>query len=97
VLDAADNAALVEAMTRAVEGELGRLFTTGARVPGILTAGKSGTAELDGGQRPHSWFIGFAPADAPVVAIAVVVEGGGRGGERASPLAGQLLRAYFGR
>jgi peptidoglycan glycosyltransferase len=97
VIDAAHNAALVEAMTRAVEGELGRLFTTGARVPGILTAGKSGTAELDGGQRPHSWFIGFAPADAPVVAIAVVVEGGGRGGERASPLAGQMLRAYFGR
>ena len=49
------------------------------------TAGKSGTAELGGEGEPHSWFIGFAPADAPTVAIAVIVEQGGRGGERAAP------------
>jgi penicillin-binding protein A len=79
------------AMQRAVEGELGRLFTPGADVPGVEVAGKSGTAELDGGATPHAWFIGFAPVDNPVVAIAVVVEGGGRGGERAAPLAGRML------
>jgi peptidoglycan glycosyltransferase len=95
ILDASANAVLVEAMTRAVEGNDGRLFTGGARVPGILTAGKSGTAEIGGGGEPHSWFIGFAPADAPTVAIAVVVEEGGRGGTRAAPLAGRMLRAYF--
>jgi peptidoglycan glycosyltransferase len=95
VLDPASNAAIVEAMTRAVEGEWGQLFTEGAKVPGVLTAGKSGTAQLGGSGEPHSWFIGFAPADAPTVAIAVVVEQGGRGGERASPLAGRMLRAYF--
>ncbi len=95
VLDAAQNAAVVEAMTRAVEGEWGRLFTAGAKVPGVLTAGKSGTAQLGGTGEPHSWFIGFAPADAPTVAIAVLVEEGGRGGQRAAPLAGRMLRAYF--
>jgi len=95
ILEASSNAVIVEAMTRAVEGIHGRLFTEGARVPGILTAGKSGTAELGGQGEPHSWFIGFAPADAPTVAIAVVVEKGGRGGERAAPLAGRMLRAYF--
>ena len=61
------------------------------------TAGKSGTAELGGKGEPHSWFIGFAPVDNPTVAIAVLVERGGRGGERAAPLAGEphgaLLRA----
>jgi peptidoglycan glycosyltransferase len=95
VLDSTSNAAIVEAMTRAVEGEYGRLFTEGAKVPGILTAGKSGTAQIGGNGEPHSWFIGFAPANAPTVAVAVIVEKGGRGGERAAPLAGTMLRAYF--
>jgi peptidoglycan glycosyltransferase len=95
VIDASTNAAIVEAMTAAVEGELGGQFTEGAKVPGVLTAGKSGTAQLGGDGEPHSWFIGFAPADAPTVAIAVIVERGGRGGERASPLAGRMMQAYF--
>jgi peptidoglycan glycosyltransferase len=83
------------AMTLAVEGRYGRLFTSGAKVPGVLTAGKSGTAEIGGSGEPHSWFIGFAPADHPTVAIAVVVENGGSGASRASPIAGKLLQAYF--
>jgi penicillin-binding protein A len=82
-------------MVQAVEGDLGRQFTSGAKVPGVTTAGKSGTAELGGEGEPHSWFIGFAPAENPEVAIAVLVERGGRGGERAAPLAGSLLSTYF--
>ena len=78
-------------MQGAVEGSIGRQFTTGAKVPGIPTAGKSGTAELGGSGAPHSWFIGFAPVDHPQVAIAVIVERGGRGGARAAPLAGDLM------
>ncbi|MDQ3128081.1 MAG: penicillin-binding protein 2 [Chloroflexota bacterium] len=88
-------AALQAAMQRAVESSIGRQFTSGAKVPGIPTAGKSGTAELGGSGAPHSWFIGFAPVDNPTVAIAVLVERGGRGGERAAPLAGNLLELYF--
>ena len=64
-------------------------------MPGVPTAGKSGTAELGGSGEPHSWFIGFAPVENPKVAIAVLVEQGGRGGERAAPLAGSLLQRYF--
>jgi peptidoglycan glycosyltransferase len=82
-------------MQQAVEGDFGQQFTAGAKVPGVSTAGKSGTAELGGRGEPHSWFIGFAPVDHPKVAIAVLVERGGRGGERAAPLAGDLMARYF--
>ncbi|HYC07612.1 MAG TPA: penicillin-binding transpeptidase domain-containing protein [Candidatus Binatia bacterium] len=95
VLSAADDAVVKQAMMQAVEGKYGRLFTTGAAVPGIPTAGKSGTAQLGGTGEPHSWFIGFAPVDHPQIAIAVLVEHGGRGGSRASPLAGQLMKLFF--
>ena len=76
-------------MVQAVEGPLGQQFTTGAKVPGVTTAGKSGTAELGGSGEPHSWFIGFAPAESPTVAIAVLVEQAGRGAEVAAPIAGR--------
>jgi penicillin-binding protein A len=95
VMAAADAATVQAAMQAAVEGDVGRQFTTGAAVPGVPTAGKSGTAELGGSGEPHSWFIGFAPVENPRVAIAVLVEQGGRGGERAAPLGGSLLRRYF--
>jgi peptidoglycan glycosyltransferase len=95
IISEPEAAAINAAMVRAVEGTLGRQFTPGADVPGITTAGKSGTAELGGSGEPHSWFIGFAPANDPEIAIAVLVERGGRGAERAVPLAGSLLRTYF--
>jgi peptidoglycan glycosyltransferase len=79
------------AMQRAVEGALGRQFTSGAKIPGVPTAGKSGTAQLGGSGEPNSWFIGFAPANAPRIAIAIIVEQGGRGAERAAPMAGDLM------
>ena len=95
VMSVDDARAIQAAMEQAVEGPLGRQYTTGAAVPGIPTAGKSGTAQLGGTGEPHSWFIGFAPVDHPKVAIAVLVEQGGRGGARAAPLAGSLLAKYF--
>ena len=48
---AADAQAIQAAMQQAVEGDLGRQFTAGAKVPGVPTAGKSGTAELGGSRR----------------------------------------------
>ncbi len=95
VIPAADAQAISAAMVQAVEGPLGRQFTTGAKVPGITTAGKSGTAELGGTGEPHSWFIGFAPAEAPTVVIAVIVERAGRGAEVAAPIAGDLMTRYL--
>ncbi len=95
VIAGGDAQAIQVAMQRAVEGPIGRQFTSGAKVTGVPTAGKSGTAELGGSGEPHSWFIGFAPVENPKVAIAVLVEQGGRGGERAAPLAGTMLTKYF--
>ena len=82
------------AMRLAVSGEIGRVYTSGASVRDLAVAGKSGTAELDPGSSPHSWFIGFAPYEDPQVAIAVLVEGSGGGSVKASPLAGDLFRAW---
>ena len=95
VLSSSDAEAIAVAMQAAVEGDLGQHFTSGAKVPGVPTAGKSGTAELGGTGEPHSWFIGFAPADAPTVAIAVLVEQGGRGAEAAAPIAGDMMARYL--
>lgn len=95
VLSAADARTIREAMVQAVEGRLGRRFTSGATVAGVTVAGKSGTAELGGSGEPHSWFIGFAPAEDPEVVIAVLVEQAGRGGEVAAPIAGQLLSSWL--
>jgi peptidoglycan glycosyltransferase len=68
-----------------------------AAVPGYTVAGKTGTAETADGRPPHAWFIGFAPAEAPRYAIAVIVENGGNlgdeatGGRVAAPVAGNVL------
>jgi penicillin-binding protein 2 len=65
-----------------------------ARVPGVRVAGKTGTAQNPHGQ-DHALFVCFAPADSPVVAVAVVVENAGHGGSVAAPRAGALLRRMF--
>ncbi len=58
---------------------------------GIEIGGKTGTAQLGGSQRPHAWFVGFAPADAPRVAVAVLVVNGGEGSAVAAPIGGRVL------
>lgn len=68
----------------------------GVSIPGVSVAGKTGTAEAGDGTS-HAWFIAFAPAEEPKVAVAVVVEGGGQGGVVASPIAGAVIRAVLGR
>ena len=95
VLSPTDARIIGDAMRLAVEGEFGRRLAGGAKVPGVPTAGKSGTAQLGGEADPHSWFIGFAPADDPQVAIAVIVEHGGAGAQRAVPMAGELMDFYL--
>ncbi|KYO68007.1 peptidoglycan D,D-transpeptidase FtsI family protein [Thermovenabulum gondwanense] len=65
-----------------------------ARMKDIKVAGKTGTAENPHGE-PHSWFIGFAPAQDPAIAIAVIVENGGSGGKVAAPIAREIIEYYF--
>ncbi|MEX1103067.1 MAG: penicillin-binding transpeptidase domain-containing protein, partial [Dehalococcoidia bacterium] len=68
----------------------------GVQIPGVKVGGKTGTAE-SGQDTSHAWFIAFAPADDPVIAVAVVVENGGQGGVVASPIAGTVIRAALAR
>jgi penicillin-binding protein 2 len=79
-----------KAMREVVDGGTGWL----AGVYGIEVAGKTGTAQNPHGE-DHAWFIGFAPYENPVVAIAVIVENGGGGGAVAAPLANLILEKYF--
>ena len=97
VMTAEHAAVLQDAMVQAVEGRFAGAYAGGAKVRGVKTAGKSGTAQLGPGQSPHSWFVGFAPAAAPRIAIAVVVENAGSGSEHAVPLAGRLMTDWLRR
>ncbi len=65
-----------------------------AKLKGIDTCGKTGTAQNPHGDE-HSWFIGFAPFDNPKIVVAVIVENAGRGSEVAAPIAGQIFEQYF--
>jgi peptidoglycan glycosyltransferase len=68
-----------------------------AALPNVAVAGKTGTAEVGGGADHHAWFIGFAPYEAPRVAVAVVVEHGGDGTAVAGPIAREVLAAALRR
>lgn len=66
-----------------------------AKINGIDVAGKTGTAEVGEGIAPHSWFIAFAPADDPKIAIAVIAENGEIGGGKAAAIAKEVISSYF--
>lgn len=81
---------LTEMMTSVVENGSGRA----AQIRGVGVAGKTGTAENSGPD--HNWFIGFAPAAEPRIAVAVFVRnGGGTGGDTSAPIARQVIQAYL--
>ena len=83
-----ETAANVTAMMVAV---VQRGTGTPARLPHVSVAGKTGTATNPLG-RSHSWFVAFAPADHPRVAVAIVVENVGYGATYAAPIARDVLR-----
>jgi len=70
---------------------------TAARIPGVTVAGKTGTAEVGRDAQTHAWFIAFAPAEDPEVAVAIVLENAGTGGRVAAPRARQVLEAALAR
>lgn len=98
---------LTDALVQAVQGPTG----TGARarVPGVQVAGKTGTTqvvsldavgkfaagEIPMRLRDHALFAAFAPAEAPEIVVAVVVEHGESGGRTAAPIARAVLERYF--
>jgi penicillin-binding protein 2 len=86
--------AIRRGMTDAVNAPGGTAWR--ARVAGVDVAGKTGTAQNPHGE-DHADFISYAPAEAPRLAVAVVVENGGEGGLTAAPIAKRLYEVYFGK
>ncbi len=79
-----------------------------AAVKGRDVCGKTGTAQVVSSKlkdsmgdnvpeeyKEHSWFVCFAPKDNPEIALAVLVEHGGHGGESAAPIAKKILERFF--
>ena len=97
-LTPANAAILTQMMVAVVEGGTG----TAAQIPGVAVAGKTGTAQHGDGADPHAWFVSFAPAEAPRVAVAVIVLDGGSlgseatGGQVAAPIAKAVMEAGLG-
>ena len=94
VMSEKEAAILQEMMVLVVNGGTGR------RLSGLSyqAAGKTGSAEFDSGQKEesHAWFTGFAPAEDPAIAVTVIVERAGGGGEYAVPMAKRVFDCYFG-
>jgi penicillin-binding protein 2 len=57
-------------------------------------AGKTGTAEVEGGE-DHSWFVGYAPYDNPKIVVAIVIERGGTGANAAAPAVCRTMSAFL--
>ncbi len=87
VVDMQTAKTLTDIMVKVVSDGTG----TAAQIDDVAVAGKTGTAEVEGGD-PHAWFICFAPAHDPKVAVAVVVENGGEGGKTAAPIARKVMQ-----
>ena len=91
-----------EALAAVVRGGTGRR----AWLPQVQVAGKTGTSQVVSLEKEksgkhirrfqnHALFVAYAPVDYPQVAVAVIVEHGGQGGEVAAPLARRVLATYF--
>ena len=92
-LNPSQAAAVRDMMVGVVQGGT----ATKAQIPGVQVAAKTGTAQTVG-NNAHAWLTSFAPADAPRVAVAVIIEsqpglGDGTGGTLAAPVAKQVLQA----
>ncbi|MDS1029871.1 penicillin-binding transpeptidase domain-containing protein [Bacillota bacterium LX-D] len=83
---------VTEGMTAVVDWGTGR----NAQIPGVKVAGKTGSAQNPNGIS-HAWFVGFAPADNPKIAVAVILENQGAGGTQAAPIAKSLFNIALGR
>jgi penicillin-binding protein 2 len=99
---------IIHSMTRVVHSERGTARRIGMNFPYTI-AGKTGTAqvfslgqdeeynveELEERLRDHALFVGFTPAEAPRLAVAVLVENGGSGGGMAAPVARAVMDAWL--
>ena len=99
--------ATLEAVRQSLIGVVNDGTAKAARLAHIQVAGKTGTAQVVAIDRDnpkkkrarrmedHAWFVAYAPADDPQVAVAVLVEHGGHGGSEAAPLARRVIKAHL--
>ncbi len=87
-------AAVREGLYNVVNDSHGTGYKT-IRLKEVAIAGKTGTAEVGGNRPDHAWFAGYAPADNPRVAFAVVIEHGGSGGKVAGPIARDFVKTLL--
>lgn len=89
---------LTDMMVKVVDAGTG----TPAKIPGIAVAGKTGTAQSSANRPPYAWFVSFAPAHDPQVAVAVLIQDAGvardaiSGGGLAAPIAKAVMQAVIG-
>lgn len=79
----------------AMEGVIDHGTATVAKIPGITWAGKTGSAQHGFGKKTNAVFLGFGPVESPRIAVAVVIESGGGGGDFAAPVARDIVQAYL--
>jgi peptidoglycan glycosyltransferase len=85
-------------MTQLMINNVNSGAASNARISGVDVAGKTGTAQNGDGKRYTLWFTGFAPANNPEVAVAVVVENGTSFGNAvAAPIAKKVIEAVLGK
>lgn len=92
----ADTSRIVDMMVETVKSGTG----TSASISGITVAGKTGTAENEytdlSDDKEHTWFVGFAPAYDPEIAVVVMMEySGGTGGGNCAPIARNIMQKYL--
>lgn len=97
------SATTAEELTKMMVATVDLGTATPAQIPGVQVAGKTGTAQSTTDRPPYAWFVSFAPADDPLVAVAVLVEASGTvreeigGGVLGGPIAKAVMEAVINR
>ncbi len=89
--------AQMRGIQEALAAVVGAGTAAGSRLEGITVAGKTGTAQNAADvRRDHAWFVGYAPAEAPTIVVAVMLEFGLHG-SRAARIATRIMEHYLKR
>lgn len=92
------DSATLDGVRAALAGVVSRGTAAASQIQGVVLAGKTGTAQsgrfVNGTELDHAWFAGFAPAVAPKIVVAVMIEYGGHG-TRAARIASKIIEHYL--
>lgn len=91
------NASEAETMSALMRRVVAEGTGSAVRTDAYAVAGKTGSAEFETGKETHAWFTGFAPVEDPQLAVTVIVEEAGSGGQVAAPIARSIFDTWFSR